>query len=41
MRSFWTEVIDTVAEHLMLTWYNFGEPFAISVPLPSLERSAS
>src|SRR5713101_4021296 len=28
-RSFWTEIIDTVTEHLALTWYDFGEPFVI------------
>jgi hypothetical protein len=35
-RSFWTEVIDTAAEHLTLTWYDFGEPFIISVPVGSV-----
>ncbi len=35
-RSFWTEIIDTVAEHLALTWYDFGEPFVISVPAGSV-----
>src|SRR6266436_580046 len=30
-RSFWTETIETVAEHIALTWYDFGEPFVISV----------
>src|SRR5215475_2093175 len=31
-QSFWTETIDTLTEHLALTWYDFGEPFIISVP---------
>jgi hypothetical protein len=35
-RTFWTELIDTDAEHLMLTWYDFGEPFIISVPVGSV-----
>jgi hypothetical protein len=35
-RSFWTEIIDTAAEHLVLTWYDFGEPFIISVPVGSV-----
>jgi hypothetical protein len=35
-RSFWTEIIDTVTEHLALTWYDFGEPFVISVPAGSV-----
>src|SRR2546427_8871550 len=30
-RSFWTETIETVAEHIALTWYDFGDPFVISV----------
>jgi hypothetical protein len=36
MRTFWTEHIDTDAEHLVLTWYDFGEPFIISVPVGSV-----
>jgi len=35
-RFFWTETIETAAEHLALTWYNFGEPFVISVPAGSV-----
>jgi hypothetical protein len=35
-RSFWTETIDTATEHLSLTWYDFGEPFVISVPVGSV-----
>jgi hypothetical protein len=35
-RSFWTEIIDTATEHLVLTWYDFGEPFIISVPVGSV-----
>jgi hypothetical protein len=35
-RTFWTEIIDTAAEHLVLTWYDFGEPFIISVPVGSV-----
>ena len=35
-RSFWTEIIDTTTEHLTLTWYDFGEPFVITVPVGSV-----
>lgn len=35
-RLFWTETIETAAEHLALTWYDFGEPFVISVPAGSV-----
>jgi hypothetical protein len=35
-RSFWTETITTEAEHIVLTWYDFGEPFVISVPVGSV-----
>jgi hypothetical protein len=35
-RSFWTEIVETAAEHISLTWYDFGEPFVISVPLGSI-----
>jgi hypothetical protein len=35
-RSFWTETIDTATERLTLTWYDFGEPFVISVPIGSV-----
>jgi len=34
-RFFWTETIDTATEHISLTWYDFGEPFVISVPVGS------
>lgn len=34
-QSFWTETIETAAEHLMLTWGDFGEPFVITVPVGS------
>ena len=34
--SFWTETIDTLAEHIALTWYDFGEPFVISVAAGSV-----
>ena len=27
-QSFWTETIDTLTEHLALTWYDFGEPLS-------------
>jgi len=39
-RFFWTESIDTAAEHLALTWYDFGEPFVISVPAGSVPGRA-
>jgi len=28
---FWTETVDTLTEHLALTWYDFGEAFIIGV----------
>lgn len=31
-RSAWTETVETTTERLALTWYDFGEPFVISVP---------
>jgi hypothetical protein len=31
-RFFWTETVATETEHISLTWYDFGEPFVISVP---------
>jgi hypothetical protein len=34
--AFWTESIDTAAERLVLTWYDFGEPFVITVPVGSV-----
>jgi hypothetical protein len=30
-QSFWTETVDTLTEHLALTWYDFGEAFIIGV----------
>jgi hypothetical protein len=35
-RFFWTETVETVAEHIALTWYDFGEPFVITVPVGSM-----
>lgn len=35
-RSFWTETVETAAEKIALTWYDFGEPFVISVPVGSM-----
>jgi hypothetical protein len=35
-RFFWTETIETEVEKLVLTWYDFGEPFVISVPIGSV-----
>lgn len=35
-RFFWTETIETEVEKLSLIWYDFGEPFVISVPLGSV-----
>lgn len=35
-RSFWTEVVETPEEDIALTWYDFGEPFVISVPVGSV-----
>ncbi len=29
---FWTEIIETEEETIELTWYDFGEPFTITVP---------
>jgi hypothetical protein len=31
-RFVWTETIETLTEHIALTWYDFGEAFVISVP---------
>ncbi len=33
--SFWTETVETDSEHLMLSWYEFTEPFVITVPVGS------
>jgi len=35
-RAFWTETVETEAETISLTWYDFGEPFVISVPVGSM-----
>ena len=35
-RSFWKEAIETEPEKISLTWYDFGEPFVISVPVGSV-----
>ena len=35
-RLFWTEIVEAAAEHIVLTWYDFGEPFVISVPVGSV-----
>lgn len=31
-RSVWTETVETPLERLTLLWYDFGEPFVITVP---------
>jgi hypothetical protein len=35
-RAFWTELIETPDEDISLTWYDFSEPFVISVPVGSV-----
>lgn len=35
-RFFWTETIESETENIALTWYDFGEPFVISVPIGSV-----
>jgi hypothetical protein len=35
-RAFWTEIVETPDEDISLTWYDFGEPFVISVPVGSV-----
>lgn len=35
-RSFWTEIVEGEGEHLALTWYDFIQPFVISVPVGSV-----
>jgi hypothetical protein len=35
-RAFWTEMVETPDEDISLTWYDFGEPFVISVPVGSV-----
>ena len=35
-RFFWRETVETEVEKLSLTWYDFVEPFVISVPIGSV-----
>lgn len=35
-RAFWTEVVETLEEDISLTWFDFTEPFVISVPVGSV-----
>jgi hypothetical protein len=35
-RFFWRETVETEVEKLSLTWYDFAEPFVISVPIGSV-----
>ena len=35
-RAFWTEVVQAPEETISLTWYDFIEPFVISVPVGSV-----
>lgn len=35
-RAFWSELVNTPDEHIALTWYDFGEPFNIAVPVGSM-----
>jgi len=35
-RSFWTELVEAAADHLALTWYDFGEPFMLTVAAGSV-----
>jgi hypothetical protein len=35
-RAFWTEVVETLEEDISLTWFDFTEPFVISVPVRSV-----
>lgn len=34
-RSFWSEMVESDADRIVLTWYDFGEPFVITVPVGS------
>jgi hypothetical protein len=36
-RAYWTESVDTDDETIRLTWYDFGEPFMITVAAGSVE----
>ena len=35
-RAFWTEIVEAPEEDISLTWYDFAEPFVISVPVGSV-----
>jgi hypothetical protein len=35
-RTFWTEVVETLDDDISLTWYDFAEPFVISVAVGSV-----
>jgi hypothetical protein len=35
-RAFWTEIVEAPEESISLTWYDFIEPFVISVPVGSV-----
>ena len=35
-RAFWTEIVETPDEDIALTWFDFAEPFVISVPVGSV-----
>ena len=36
-RSFWTETVETLDERIALTWYDFAEPFMLTVAAGSVE----
>ena len=35
--SFWTETVESDDEHIALTWYDFGEPFMLTVVAGSVQ----
>ena len=35
--SFWTETVESDDEHIALTWYDFGEPFMLTVAAGSVQ----
>ena len=35
--SFWTETVESEDDHIALTWYDFGEPFMLTVAAGSVE----
>jgi hypothetical protein len=35
--SFWTETVETEDDHIALTWYDFGEPFMLTVAAGSVQ----